>query len=105
MTELVTERLENKAAAGAGAAPRRLFAELMGAFEEFKRTNDGRLAELEQRGSTDALTEEKLGAAERGARWGEGRDGPRWRWSARARRWKRGGPRRATSTRKRSRPM
>src|SRR5690349_218316 len=33
----------------------------MGAFEEFKRTNDGRLSELEKRGATDALTEEKLG--------------------------------------------
>ena len=38
-----------------------MFAEFMGAFEEFKRTNDGRLAELEKRGSADALTEEKLG--------------------------------------------
>src|SRR6218665_3702039 len=36
------------------------FAEFMGAFEEFKRTNDGRLAELEKRGSADALTEDKL---------------------------------------------
>lgn len=37
-----------------------LFSEFMGAFEEFKRTNDGRLAELEKRGSADALTEDKL---------------------------------------------
>jgi len=29
-------------------------------FEEFKRTNDGRIAELEKRGSADALTEEKV---------------------------------------------
>jgi HK97 family phage major capsid protein len=61
MTELVTERLEQKAAAGAAARDTEgLLGELMGAFEEFKRTNDGRLAELEKRGSADALTEEKL---------------------------------------------
>ncbi len=67
MTEPVTERhafttLEGKAAAGAAARDTEgLLAELMGAFEEFKRTNDGRLAELEKRGATDAITEEKLG--------------------------------------------
>jgi HK97 family phage major capsid protein len=62
MTELVTERLEAKAAAGAAARDTEgLLGELMGAFEEFKRTNDGRLSELERRGSADALTEEKLG--------------------------------------------
>jgi hypothetical protein len=43
MTELVTERLEAKAAAGAAARDTEgLLGELMGAFEEFKRTNDGR---------------------------------------------------------------
>ncbi|MDP3314704.1 MAG: phage major capsid protein [Devosia sp.] len=62
MTEVMTDRLENKAAAGVGARDTEgMFAEFMGAFEEFKRTNDGRLAELERRGSADALTEEKLG--------------------------------------------
>jgi len=62
MTEFVTERLESKAAAGAAARDTDgLLTELMGAFEEFKRTNDGRIAELEKRGSADALTEEKLG--------------------------------------------
>ena len=55
MTE-ATSGLENKANAGADA----LFGEFMGAFEEFKRTNDARLAELERRGTADALTEDKL---------------------------------------------
>jgi HK97 family phage major capsid protein len=32
----------------------------MGAFEEFKRSNDQRLGELEKRGQADALTEEKI---------------------------------------------
>lgn len=54
----VTERLEIKASAGDSDG---MFAEFMGAFEEFKRSNDGRLKELEKRGTTDALTEEKLG--------------------------------------------
>src|SRR5690606_41709357 len=62
MTEFVTERLESKATASPAARDTEgLLAELMGAFEEFKRTNDGRLAELEQRGAADAVTEEKLG--------------------------------------------
>jgi HK97 family phage major capsid protein len=61
MTEL-TGGLEGKAAAGVGVGDTEaLVAQLMGAFEEFKRTNDGRLSELEKRGSADALTEEKLG--------------------------------------------
>jgi HK97 family phage major capsid protein len=61
MTEL-TGGLEGKAAPGVGAGDTEaLVAQLMGAFEEFKRTNDGRLDELERRGSADALTEEKLG--------------------------------------------
>ncbi len=37
-----------------------LFAEFMGAFEEFKRSNDERLGALEKRGSADVLTEDKL---------------------------------------------
>lgn len=57
MTDM-TERLEIKASAGDSDG---MFAEFMGAFEEFKRSNDGRLKELEKRGTTDALTEEKLG--------------------------------------------
>ncbi len=59
MTEILTDRLENKAAAPGDIGG--MFAEFMGAFEEFKRTNDTRLVELEKRGTTDALTEEKLG--------------------------------------------
>jgi HK97 family phage major capsid protein len=58
MTEISTDRLEIKAAAPGDIGG--MFAEFMGAFEEFKRTNDGRLAELEKRGTTDALTEEKV---------------------------------------------
>jgi len=52
--------LENKAGAGAPGNTEALVNELMGAFEEFKRTNDGRLKELERRGSADALTEDKV---------------------------------------------
>jgi len=57
----VVNRLENKAATAAGQESEGLLGELMTAFEEFKRTNDGRLKELEKRGSADALTEDKLG--------------------------------------------
>lgn len=57
MTDM-TERLESKASAGDSDG---MFSEFMSAFEEFKRTNDGRLTQLEKRGTTDALTEEKLG--------------------------------------------
>jgi len=59
MTDILTDRLENKAAAPGDIGG--MFAEFMGAFEEFKRTNDTRIVELEKRGTTDALTEEKLG--------------------------------------------
>ena len=55
MTEATTG-LENKANGGVDA----LFGEFMTAFEEFKRTNDARLGEIEKRGSADALTEEKI---------------------------------------------
>jgi HK97 family phage major capsid protein len=62
MTDFQTPGLENKATANAAARDTEgLLTELMGAFEEFKRTNEGRIAELEKRGSADALTEEKLG--------------------------------------------
>lgn len=60
MTDM-TERLEIKASTAAASDSDGMFAEFMTAFEEFKRTNDGRLKELEKRGATDALTEEKLG--------------------------------------------
>ena len=60
MTE-ATERLEIKATAGvaAGDIPG-MFTEFMSAFEEFKRTNDGRLNELERRGAADVVTSDKL---------------------------------------------
>ena len=57
MTEMTAEGLEVKAEAGAGAGG---FAELMSAFEEFKRENDARLAQLERRGASDPLTDEKI---------------------------------------------
>src|SRR5690606_853107 len=61
MTEAGTEHLETKAMAGGHAGDMAgMFAEFMTAFDEFKHTNDGRLAELERRGATDALTEQKL---------------------------------------------
>ncbi len=59
MTEL-TDRLENKAALAAAPDSEATLGELMSAFEEFKRTNDGRLKELEKRGQADPLTEDKL---------------------------------------------
>ena len=59
MTDM-TERLEIKATTGAGDSEA-TFAEFMSAFEEFKRTNDGRLKDLEKRGTTDVVTEDKLG--------------------------------------------
>jgi HK97 family phage major capsid protein len=61
MTE-ATDNFEIKATAGAGSgdiADR--FGEFMTAFEQFKRTNDQRLGEIEKRGSADAVTEDKLG--------------------------------------------
>ena len=60
MTE-ATSGLENKAGAGTSGDTEGLVTQLMGAFEEFKRTNEGRLGELERRGAADVLTEEKLG--------------------------------------------
>jgi HK97 family phage major capsid protein len=59
MTERqISQHLEIKASAGDSDG---MFAEFMGAFEEFKRDNDSRIKQLEKRGTTDALTEEKLG--------------------------------------------
>ena len=60
MTE-ATSGLENKANAGISAGDvEGMFSQFMGAFEEFKRTNDGRLSELERRGSADVVTEDKI---------------------------------------------
>ena len=52
-----TTSLETKSAGGDTA---RAFEEFMEAFDAFKDTNDQRLAELERRGSADALVSEKL---------------------------------------------
>jgi len=54
MTE-ATSGLENKAGTVEG-----MFGEFMQAFEEFKRTNNTRLGELEKRGSADVVTEDKV---------------------------------------------
>ena len=54
MTE-ATSGLENKAGNVEG-----MFGEFMQAFEEFKRSNDARLGELEKRGSADVITTDKV---------------------------------------------
>ncbi len=54
----IDDGLETKAGAGTDIAA--LFGEFSSAFEEFKRTNDQRLAEIEKRGTTDGLLEGKL---------------------------------------------
>ncbi|MBI4923910.1 MAG: phage major capsid protein [Devosia nanyangense] len=60
MTE-ATSGLENKASAGTSAGDvEGMFTQFMGAFEEFKRTNDDKLAKLEKHGSTDVVTDDKI---------------------------------------------
>lgn len=54
----ISDGLETKAGAGSDIAA--LFAEFSSAFEEFKRTNDQRLGEIEKRGTADGLLEGKL---------------------------------------------
>src|SRR3569623_3836917 len=56
-----TDDFEIKATAGgqAGDVADR-FGEFMTAFDEFKRTNDQRLLQIEKRGTTDTVTEDKL---------------------------------------------
>jgi HK97 family phage major capsid protein len=54
----IDDGLEIKAGAGTDVAA--LFSEFSSAFEEFKRTNDQRLGEIEKRGSADGLLEGKL---------------------------------------------
>ncbi|UYN99697.1 MAG: phage major capsid protein [Devosia sp.] len=54
----IDDGLETKAGAGTDIAA--LFADFSTAFEEFKRTNDQRLGEIEKRGSADGLLEGKL---------------------------------------------
>ena len=56
--DMISDGLETKA--GAGSDIGALFAEFSTAFEEFKRTNDQRLGEIEKRGSSDGLLEGKL---------------------------------------------
>ncbi|QQR35649.1 phage major capsid protein [Devosia oryziradicis] len=56
--DMTSDGLETKAGAGSDIAA--LFAEFSTAFEEFKRTNDQRLGEIEKRGSADGLLEDKL---------------------------------------------
>ncbi|WEJ57582.1 phage major capsid protein [Devosia sp. FJ2-5-3] len=54
----ISDGLETKAGAGSDIAA--LFAEFSTAFEEFKRTNDQRLGEIEKRGTADGLLDGKL---------------------------------------------
>ena len=56
--DTMTDGLETKAGAGNDIAA--LFGEFSAAFEEFKRTNDQRLGEIEKRGAPDGLLEGKL---------------------------------------------
>jgi HK97 family phage major capsid protein len=56
--DMTSDGLETKAGSGSDVAA--LFAEFSTAFEEFKRTNDQRLDEIEKRGSPDGLLEGKL---------------------------------------------
>ncbi|MDR3475194.1 MAG: phage major capsid protein [Devosia sp.] len=61
MTE-TTDNFEIKATpGGSGGDVADRFGSFMTAFEEFKRGNDQRLAEIERRGAADAVTEDKLG--------------------------------------------
>jgi HK97 family phage major capsid protein len=61
MTE-ATETFEIKATpGGSGGDVADRFGAFMTAFEDFKRGNDQRLAEIERRGAADAVTEDKLG--------------------------------------------
>ncbi|CCB65606.1 MULTISPECIES: phage major capsid protein [unclassified Hyphomicrobium] len=59
MTDTTT--LETK---GAGGETARAFEEFLEAFEAFKETNDQRLADIEQRGTSDTLIAEKLARIE-----------------------------------------
>lgn len=54
----IDDGLEIKAGAGTDVAA--LFSEFSTAFEEFKRTNDQRIKDIEKRGTTDGLLEGKL---------------------------------------------
>ncbi len=58
--ENVTEGLEIKATTGAAGISEDDFGAFLSAFEEFKRTNNARLDEIEKRGQADPLIEDKL---------------------------------------------
>ena len=58
MTDAIAGGLENKAAAPAAASFEDRFYDFMHGFEEFKRTNDERLGQIEKRGSADVVTED-----------------------------------------------
>jgi HK97 family phage major capsid protein len=58
MTEKASVPLEIKASASGDLSG--IFAEFMAGFEEFKRTNDTRLGEIEKRGKADGLLDDKL---------------------------------------------
>jgi HK97 family phage major capsid protein len=60
MTDGIAGGLENKAAAPAAASFEDRFYDFMHGFEEFKRTNDERLAQIEKRGAADPVTTDKV---------------------------------------------
>ena len=55
-----TDPYEIKATPGLGGDVADRVGELLGAFEEYKHTNNQRLSEIERRGGADAVTEDKL---------------------------------------------
>jgi HK97 family phage major capsid protein len=59
MTDQSAGGLENKAAANAASFEDRFY-DFMHGFEEFKRGNDERLAQIEKRGAADVVTEDKV---------------------------------------------
>ena len=56
----MTDTIDLETKVAGGDDPAAVYTELMQAFEEFRATNDARLAALEQRGTADVLIEEKL---------------------------------------------
>jgi HK97 family phage major capsid protein len=60
MTDGIAGGLENKAAAPAAASFEDRFYDFMHGFEEFKRSNDERLDQIEKRGAADVVTEDKV---------------------------------------------
>ena len=62
----IQRRIERKddGVLGVAAEVKKVVDPLMTGFEEFKKTNDQRLAEIEKKGAADPLTLEKLGKIE-----------------------------------------